>query len=362
MTSPIGYGGPQGGGDSGGEFESYRQKRQSRRFKSTGGVPSSVLDAKSKLQRAIEDEERREMVERQLAREVQEFVEETTRLAASILNQVASQEDQQQEERIGSEMKEFFQATLHRAESMLMSLRSMENDGTSVADLEATLKNLSTQTLDEFRSEGTESLRDAHMGQDPGLASISPVEDPEAPAAGALSLISKEAGWQEITDPAEEEEAEEKLVEEFGEESTETIFEADGSCELEPLGEDFEFIASEDPQVSGAWRAAPSDEEGSGSPVEEVTVETEFASEFVDDSEEDALAADPFAQVQEAVQVSEDPVSQSGSPPAQEDGFPPFFEKWRHDKAGLKKALTIMVKNDLMSPEEARSVFAKASS
>ena len=43
-----------------------------------------------------------------------------------------------------------------------------------------------------------------------------------------------------------------------------------------------------------------------------------------------------------------------------DDDFPPFFKKWRHDKAPLKKALTVMVKNGLMKPEEARSIFTRA--
>ncbi len=344
MTSPIGFGGPQGGGDNGKEFESFRQKRQNRRFKSGGTASAPVADAKSKLQRAIEEEERKEMVERQLAREVQDFVEETTRLAASILNQVSSQEEEHHHRQIGQEMKEFFQATLMRAETMLESLRSMEEEGQSVAELEATLQNLTTKTLDEFRSEGAESLRAAHLGEDPHLKALEGDDEVEAPSqeAGTLSLISKDAGWQEVDGP----EREPAPVEDFGEQE----FDTDGSCEMEPLGEDFEFISEDgsSSQVSGAWRAANQDDEASGSPVEEVTVETEFAAEFVDDSEEDELAADPFAEVQEAAPA-----------PVKED-FPPFFEKWRHDKVGLKKALTVMVKNGLMAPEEARSIFSKA--
>lgn len=351
MTSPIGFGGPQGGGDNGREFESFRQKRKNRRFKTDGGFSAPVTDAKSKLQRAIEDEERKEMVERQLAREVQEFVEETTRLAASILNQVSSQEAEHHHEQISHEMKEFFQATLNRAEFMLESLRSMESQGAAVAEVEATLANMTTRTLDEFRSEGSESLRDAHIGEDPHLKPLNALEEPETPQAGSLHLISKTAGWKEIDAP-------EDIDLESDDDEIEHL-EADGSCEMEPLGDDFEFIAEDGDEapVSGAWRAAQQDEDGTGTPIEEVTVETDFAADFVDDNEEEELAADP------STEAPAEPRQEAPAPVAEEaakDDFPPFFEKWRHDKPGLKKALTVMVKNGLMTPDEARSIFTRA--
>ena len=344
MTSPIGFGGPQGGGDNGRDFESFRQKRQNRRFKSGGAMPAPMADAKSKLQRAIEDEERKEMVERQLAREVQEFVEETTRLAASILNQVSTQEEQDHHQQIATEMKEFFQATLDRAENMLESLRSMEDQGASVAELEATLQNVTTQTLDEFRAEGAEALRDAHIGEDPRLTPLEPEEEEASAQPGTMSLISKEAGWKEIEDSDSKAETHE--------ECDEDAFDSEGSYEMEPLGDDFEFIEEVDgeAQVSGAWRAADPDHGDQTSPIEEVTVETDFAADFVDDSEEEALAADPFAEVQEP----------SPEPAPKQESFPPFFEKWRHDKVGLKRALTVMVKNGLMTPDEARKIYSQA--
>ncbi|MEZ5989579.1 MAG: hypothetical protein R3F30_10710 [Planctomycetota bacterium] len=327
MSPSFGIPNDPTGGDMGGEFDSFRRKRQNRKFRNEG-VTEPVATPSSRVQREIETEERKEIFERQIAREVQEFVEQTTRIAARILSEVEKENEQNHSEQIHADMREFFQVTLSRAEAMLHSLRSMDDNGPAVAELETHLQDLATATLDQFRAEGTEVTRNIHVGERPATAKLKlPQEEPGTEAH--LSMVGDE-GWTGLDEPTGFHEVEDEAVHlssaEDGadEDFVEAEADGDGGAQL---------------KASGAWRA--SREPDAGLEEDEVLVES-------DD--------DPF-QV-DAPMEAEAP--EPAQPEPADDGLPPFFAKWRNDPQGLKKALTVMVKNGLMTGDEAREIFRKA--
>lgn len=301
------------------DFERFRRDRNLRRNQRHITVARGDRVQRDTI-RQIEERERSEALEQRLTREMYEFVEETTRLAATILKEIAAQHQQNRANQISSEMHEFFSETFRRAESLTRYLHSIGSDAGSlqiaISEMEPLLENLSTEALDEFRAEGTaEGQR--HMGRHP-VAHRSPLE-------GRLS------------DPMSEPPlSEEELLEEEFEDDEGYGENPDGSFDLEPLASD-EFF--EDDVDEGR---RPLEDPLSWRPSERLEAE--------------AAAAQP-AQVAPEPEARPEPEPE---PAADGPDLPLGLGGVAHDPAKLKKALTLMVKNGLMTKEDANAAWKTA--
>ncbi|PIE22509.1 MAG: hypothetical protein CSA62_12305 [Planctomycetota bacterium] len=292
------------------EFDRYRQDRKLRRSQQQITVARGDRVQRDMI-RQIEERERADAREQRISREMYEFVEETTRLAATILKELSAQYQQNRSSQISQEMKEFFSETLRRAESLTHQLQEEGQDTDrlqlAVAEMEPLLENLSTEMLDQFRAEGSlEGQR--HMGQHPVHQAL-PME---AEGAGG------EPG-QGAESPGE---------------SGETFTDAEGYFELDPLASD-EFL---------------DDEASSDATLLQDPLKWRPNSEPEPKSEPKAPSESP------AEEGCEETLFEEEAGP----GLPLGMDSIAHDPAKLKKALTLMVKNGLLSKADANNAWKRA--
>ena len=146
------------------EFESYRRQRNVRRNKQQ--TRESV--SRSNAVRAIHEEEQRDTLERQLQREMMDFVDATTKIAARILGEVNENQADALQQKIADEMREFFNSTLSRAELLVEILREKYSDAANPQqEVETHLRSLGSEALDEFRVLGSEEGNLRHLGSTP---------------------------------------------------------------------------------------------------------------------------------------------------------------------------------------------------
>ena len=144
-------------------FESFRRERNRRRLE---GGPTRHLGKQASVLRELEEAENREIRNQQLTREVQEFFEEATRTAASIVSQVAETAEEQLQRTVADEMSEFLTATIRRAQEFVQLVRTSGGE-VSNTELTANLHNIVGPKLDEFRFEGDAATAEHHVGRDP---------------------------------------------------------------------------------------------------------------------------------------------------------------------------------------------------
>ncbi len=291
-------------------FETFRREKSMRRRQRLGSQPTSK-NSTNEAARTLAEDERKEALDIRLQREMMEFVESTTRVAAKILTEVEEQKARLLSEQISKEMREFFKNTLCRAEELVKSLHSMGvATQKSEADIEPHLSGMNTELLDEFRVEGSAEAAKLHLGQPvppDGKPMGTSTDSQEVPPKPRLPLGKEEGDGNEVDET--------------------------GTCELEALGVEFDF------------------------PVEE-----EFDSDALD-PEDRSLGG-------EMVYLQEDPPSApqstnekapgqeaSNTPEDLSSSLPPAFQALVGDPDRLKRALTLMVKNGLMTKEEARSAY-----
>ncbi|HHI79699.1 MAG TPA: hypothetical protein ENK02_06935 [Planctomycetes bacterium] len=295
-------------------FETFRREKSMRRRQRLGTPPKGEAPA-NQAARTLAEDERKEALDIRLQREMMEFVESTTRVAAKILTEVEEQKARLLSEQITKEMREFFKNTLCRAEELVRSIQVM-GKVVKETDIEPHLAELDTQTLDEFRVEGSAEGAKLHLGQ------------PVPPDAEPNTIESNDLA---------ENPPRPRLP--FGQEgeSKQQVDES-GTCELEALGAEFDFPVEEDFDA------------------EELQSEDRFyGGEMVYLHEEESEQTHP----------SDDPEPRETPTPPQEapaasSSLPPAFEALVGDPERLKRALTLMVKNGLMSKEEARAAFQES--
>jgi t-SNARE complex subunit (syntaxin) len=311
------------------DFERFRRDRKLRRNKQQVTVARGDRVQRDTI-RQIEERERSEANELRLTREMYEFVEETTRLAATILKDIAAQYQQNQSNQITNEMSEFFSETLRRAENLSRTLNEKGQDSGSlqlaIAELEPLLENISTEELDQFRAEGSlEGQR--HMGQHPASELMEQNQEAEQPSqvrddAQEATVLPGSEGFEE---PG------------LGENE-------DGSVDLEPLASD-EFYEDE-----FADDGAVLEDPLSWRPTQHPEPEPE-----VEPAPESMPVAEPEAEGPAPVE-SEDLFDTEEESP----GLPLGLDNVAHDPAKLKKALTLMVQNGLLSREDANDAWKRA--
>ncbi len=296
-------------------FETFRREKSMRRRQRLG-VTTSGEKATNDAARTLAEDERKEALDIRLQREMMEFVESTTRVAAKILTEVEEQKARLLSEQISKEMREFFKNTLCRAEELVRSLHSM---GLSLkdpeTDIEPHLGKLDTETLDEFRVEGSAEGAKLHLGQ--------PVPPDAEPNIETPQDVNHEPPRPRL--PIGQNESANQLVD------------GSGACELEALGAEFDFPIEED--GFDAEQSEPEDRSFGG----EMVYLQEQPSDPPSPTKEEGLEP-----------------AQAPSEPEVRPSLPPAFEALVGDPEKLKRALTLMVKNGLMTKEEARSAYRES--
>lgn len=157
------------------EFDAFRRDRK--KVKAKLGPQSSVLGYENHALRELEQVEAREVREQQLSREVHDFFAAATKQAASIVEKVSHDAEQEADTRLQVEMHSFLMDALSRMNNFVVSAMNKRQD-VNIAEtrVEPDLKHLVGPELDEFRYEGSPEARDAHIGQDPFATTVEDVQ------------------------------------------------------------------------------------------------------------------------------------------------------------------------------------------
>jgi len=173
-------------------FEKFRRERRQRRAQ-FGGMPATA--AKPHAASDVEAYEARQVHETRLTRDVQDFLAEATKQAASIVEKVTQIAEAEAAQRLAREMQEFLEETVRRAARFMTLVQARAQPGAAVQDIEPQVHNLVGQVLDGFRSEGTAQLPDKHIGQDPFAGD--PPQGERSQADGAASTSDAEHGTEQ---------------------------------------------------------------------------------------------------------------------------------------------------------------------
>jgi hypothetical protein len=152
-------------------FESYRRERQRRKNQ---GPKEGQPDAPDALKELLEVEAREER-DRVLTRDVQEFFDSATRVAANIVGRVATTEKSEVESKLTREMEEFLADALHRLEQVVVNVVARAQGPEAHKEVQPRMRNLVGQLLDDFRNAGTSSAT-KHLGQDPTMTDLDTVQ------------------------------------------------------------------------------------------------------------------------------------------------------------------------------------------
>ena len=152
-------------------FESYRRERQRRKNQ---GPKEGQPDAPDALKELLEVEAREER-DRVLTRDVQEFFDSATRVAANIVGRVATTAKSEVESKLTREMEEFLADALHRLEQVVVKVVARAQGPHAQEELQPRMHNLVGQLLDDFRNAGTAAAT-KHLGQDPTTTDLDSVQ------------------------------------------------------------------------------------------------------------------------------------------------------------------------------------------
>ena len=151
----------QGIGDG---FDSYRRERE--RMRRMGITEKRPLSGPSNALQELEAVERREERDRQLSIEMQDFFTSATKVAADIVQKVATSAKVQLDSRLSEEMAEFLRESITRVQHIVTAVLETNTSSTAEQVIEPLMHNLVGTLLDEFRKAGT-AAADKHLGQDP---------------------------------------------------------------------------------------------------------------------------------------------------------------------------------------------------
>lgn len=245
------------------EFDAFRRDRKKARAKL--GPQPSVLGYENAALRELEQVEAREVREQQLSREVHDFFAEATKQAATIVEKVSHDAEQEIDVQLQEEMHSFLVDALGRMNSLIVStMNQPENAQLAETQIEPDLKLLVGPELDGFRYAGTPATRDAHIGQDPFavdvedvqaefrevVAGMEPHEAVEDEAATIEAHLVAEAAQDAVEAPLEEAAAREQVDEPVVEPGLEA-----GAEEAQPVDEPELSVEEELEQFKGALKA-----------------------------------------------------------------------------------------------------------
>lgn len=177
------------------EFDAFRRDRQRQRARE-GGNRAGVYQNDALQQ--LEQVEANEVREQQLSREVHEFFAEATKQAATIVEKVSIDAEEEADHRLQSEMQGFLMDALSRMNSLVLtSMQDPSNQEVAETRVEPDIKNIVGAGLDGFRYEGSPEARDMHLGQDPFDVDV---EDVRSEFREVIAQMTpEEAGYEEPT-------------------------------------------------------------------------------------------------------------------------------------------------------------------
>jgi len=181
-------------------FEEYRRGRQKRRLES--GQAFRPMGENAEVLAQIERAEAAEVLDQRLTREVHDFFSDATKTAAAIVQKVSAEAEAECGERISSEMEQFLVETMKRMEHLVHSLKAKVKPGLAEAHFEADMHKLVGPALDAFRDAGTAQLQDKHIGQDPFAAEIEGMVTQPCEYPTDEEPPESEDPWAAITAPA----------------------------------------------------------------------------------------------------------------------------------------------------------------
>lgn len=159
----------QGIGDG---FDSYRRERE--RMRRMGITEKRTLSGPANALQELDAVEQREERDRQLSLEMQDFFSSATKVAAEIVQKVATSAKVQLDSRLSEEMAEFLRESIERMQHIVTAVLEKNTDSTAEQVIEPLMHNLVGSLLDEFRKSGT-SKADKHLGLDPLAQSLEEV-------------------------------------------------------------------------------------------------------------------------------------------------------------------------------------------
>ena len=118
-------------------FENFRREKKMRALQRE--LQRRMESRQGQILKLIEQEERSEVLERQIQREMRDFFEDSTKLAATVLAEVAEQKAREISAQITMEMQEFFREVLLRAERTIQGIRLTHRDDQPEKDVETHL-------------------------------------------------------------------------------------------------------------------------------------------------------------------------------------------------------------------------------
>lgn len=295
------------------QFEEFRRKHQRIRAKRGGQTNASGYE--NSALRELEQQEAAEERDQQLTREVHDFFAEATRQAATIVEQVSHDAEEQASKRMQGEVEGFLMDTLTRMNNFIMAaLRQRKNPDDAEAHVEPDVKHLVGSELDEFRYAGSPEARNTHIGQDPFAT---PIEDVQREFRAVVADASNED-------------------------------DASGSIESPPVTEACNY----DSIIRAAMDADEQD-----TPTETVPVQSEplvtdnQATQYEDASDIEDTAVDPAADPDQMMRAMD---SDSRLNPREGD---PSASDIQDDLKTFKSALKALVRQGVMQREEARAAW-----
>ncbi|MEQ1634702.1 MAG: hypothetical protein ABL997_20150, partial [Planctomycetota bacterium] len=130
-------------------FDSYRRERE--RMRRLGNAEKRPLSGPANALHELEEVEERELMDRRLSIEMQDFFQSATRIAADIVQKVASSAKVQIDSRLGEEMAEFLRESITRVQSLVTEVLKNNTSSTAEQVIEPLMHNLVGTLLDEFR-------------------------------------------------------------------------------------------------------------------------------------------------------------------------------------------------------------------
>jgi len=146
-------------------FDDFRKERK--RMQARMPVPGTALGYENRALRELEQVEAREVRDQQLTREVHDFFQHATRQAATIVEKVSREAQEQAGVKVEQEMESFLMDALARMNAFVMTVMNTRRAPVAEAKIEPRVANIVGDSLDEFRWEGTAEVGDKHIGQDP---------------------------------------------------------------------------------------------------------------------------------------------------------------------------------------------------
>jgi hypothetical protein len=148
-------------------FEMYRRQRERRRLQTASTTEKHPLSGPTNALRELEAVEEREHRDMQLRREVHDFFDSATRIAADIVDKVAATAQLQLDEQLSHEMQEFLMDSIARMQDLVQGVLTSNQGSTAEQVIEPLMHNLAGQLLDGFRHMGNQPSAEQHLGKDP---------------------------------------------------------------------------------------------------------------------------------------------------------------------------------------------------